>query len=118
MGKCVTYFVGIGSVLYGVDADIERKPENRLEHMRRLAEVANLMLDAGIILVVAAAELTQDDLEVIKTAVQPDWIETIWAGESVTTDLACDLLLPGSAAEAVDRLKAHLQDKGIIFRPW
>ena len=115
----VVYFLGIGSVLYGVDADIERKPENRLEHMRRLAEVANLMLDAGIILVVAAAELTQDDLEVIKTAVQPDWIETIWAGENITTDLAVDLQLPGGAvAEAVDQLKAHLQDKGIIFRPW
>ena len=65
----VVYFLGIGNVLYGVDADIERKQENRLEHMRRLGEVANLMLDAGIILVVAAAELTQDDLEVIKTAV-------------------------------------------------
>lgn len=115
----VVYFLGIGSVLYGVDADIERGPENRLEHMRRLAEVANLMLDAGIILVVAAAELTQDDLEVIKTAVQPDWIETVWAGDSITTDLSCDLHLPGGAVpEAVDRLKAHLQDKGIIFRPW
>jgi bifunctional enzyme CysN/CysC len=115
----VVYFLGIGNVLYGVDADIERKQENRLEHMRRLAEVANLMLDAGIILVVAAAELTQEDLEVIKTAVHPDWIETIWAGDSITTDLSCDLHLPGGAIpEAVDRLKAHLQDKGIIFRPW
>jgi bifunctional enzyme CysN/CysC len=115
----VVYFLGIGSVLYGVDADIERKPENRLEHMRRLAEVANLMLDAGIILVVAAAELTQEDLEVIKTAVEPDWIETIWAGDHITTDLNCDLHLPGGASpESVDQLKAHLQDKGIIFRPW
>jgi bifunctional enzyme CysN/CysC len=115
----VVYFLGIGSVLYGVDADIERKPENRLEHMRRLAEIANLMLDAGIILVVAAAELTQDDLEVIKTAVQPDWIETVWAGDDITTDLAVDIQLPGGAVpEAVDQLKAHLQDKGIIFRPW
>jgi bifunctional enzyme CysN/CysC len=115
----VVYFVGIGSVLYGVDADIERKPENRLEHMRRLAEVANLMLDAGMILIVTAAELTQDDLEVIKTAVQPDWIETIWAGDDVTTDLAVDLQLPaGAVPEAVDQVKAHLQDKGIIFRPW
>ena len=115
----VVYFLGIGSVLYGVDADIERKPENRLEHMRRLAEVANLMLDAGMILVVAAAELTQDDLEVIKTAVQPDWIETIWAGDTITTDLVVDLHLPGGAIpESVDQLKAHLQDKGIIFRPW
>jgi bifunctional enzyme CysN/CysC len=115
----VVYFLGIGSVLYGVDADIERKPENRLEHMRRLGEVANLMLDAGMILVVAAAELTQEDVEVIKTAVQPDWIETVWAGETITTDLVCDLhLTGGEVPEAVDRLKAHLQDKGIIFRPW
>jgi bifunctional enzyme CysN/CysC len=115
----VVYFLGIGNVLYGVDADIERKQENRLEHMRRLAEVANLMLDAGIILIVAAAELTQDDLEVIKTAVQPDWIETVWAGDAITTDLAVDLQLPsGAIHEAVDQLKAHLQDKGVIFRPW
>lgn len=115
----VVYFLGIGNVLYGVDADIERKAENRQEHMRRLAEVANIMLDAGIILVVTATELTQDDLEVIKTAVQPDWIETIWVGEQITTDLVCDLHLPGLApVEAADRLKAHLQDKGIIFRPW
>src|SRR3954468_7639948 len=115
----VVYFLGIGNVLYGVDADIGRKQENRLEHMRRLGEVANLMLDAGIILIVAAAELTQEDLEVIKTAVQPDWIETVWAGDIITTDLACDLHLPGGVVpEAVDSLKAHLQDKGIIFRPW
>jgi bifunctional enzyme CysN/CysC len=115
----VVYFLGIGNVLYGVDADIERKQENRQEHIRRLGEVANLMLDAGIILVVTAAELTQDDLEVIKTAVQPDAIETVWAGDNVTTDLVYDLQLSGGTpAESADRLKAHLQDKGIIFRPW
>jgi bifunctional enzyme CysN/CysC len=115
----VVYFLGIGNVLYGVDADIERKQANRLEHMRRLAEVANLMLDAGMILIVAAAELTQDDLEVIKTAVEPELIETVWAGDNITTDLAFDLHLPrGPVTESVDRLKAHIQDKGIIFRPW
>jgi bifunctional enzyme CysN/CysC len=115
----VVYFLGIGNVLYGVDADIERKQENRQEHIRRLGEVANLMLDAGIILVVTAAELTQDDLEVIKTAVQPDSIETIWVGDNITTDLVYDLQLSGSTpVESADRLKAHLQDKGIIFRPW
>jgi bifunctional enzyme CysN/CysC len=116
----VVYFLGIGNILYGVDADIERKRENRLEHIRRLAEVANLMLDAGMILVVTAAELTQEDLEIFKTAVQPDWIETVWVGDSVTTDIAYDLQLPADqpASEAADRLKSHLQDKGILFRPW
>jgi bifunctional enzyme CysN/CysC len=116
----VVYFLGIGNVLYGVDADIGRKEENRQEHMRRLAEVANLMLDAGVILIVTAAELTQEDLELIKATVDPDRIETIWVGDQVTTDLTCDLQLtdPEQESERVDRVKALLQDKGVIFRPW
>jgi bifunctional enzyme CysN/CysC len=116
----VSYFLGIGNVLYGVDADIDRRHENRLEHMRRLAEVAHLMLDAGLILIVTAAEITQEDFEVMQTAIGRDRIETIWVGDRVTTDLACDLhLSPAQVGpEAIDRLKGHLQDKGIIFRAW
>ncbi len=65
----VVYYLGIGNVLYGVDADIERKFENRSEHLRRLSEVANIMLDAGVILIVTAAELTQEELDLIRTTV-------------------------------------------------
>ena len=116
----VVYYLGIGNVLYGVDADIERKEENRQEHMRRLAEIANLMLDAGVILIVTAAELTQEDLELIKTTVDHDKIETIWVGDQVTTDILCDLVLtdPEQELERVDRIKGLLQDKGVIYRPW
>ncbi|MCX5900417.1 MAG: GTP-binding protein [Proteobacteria bacterium] len=119
-GKIV-YFLGIGNVLYGIDADIKgREGTERQEHMRRLAEVANILLDAGIILLVTAAELTQDDLEIMKTTVSPDKIETVWIGENITTDIAYDLSLPqpDNVPESVDILKSHLQDKGIIFRPW
>lgn len=116
----VVYFLGIGNVLYGVDADIDRRDENRSEHLRRLAEVANIMLDSGVILIVTAVELTQQDLELIKTTVDPERIETVWVGDSVTTDIVCDLQIEDgeSGVEAVDRMKALLQDKGIIFRPW
>lgn len=116
----VVYFLGIGNVLYGVDADIERKDENRQEHMRRLAEVANLMLDAGVILIVSASELQQEDLEVIKATVDPERIDVVWVGDKVTTDLTCDLVLtePEQDSERVDRVKGLLQDKGVIFRPW
>ncbi|HEY9449597.1 MAG TPA: GTP-binding protein [Gemmatimonadaceae bacterium] len=118
-GKLV-YFLGIGNVLYGVDADIERKHENRMEHMRRLAEVANIMLDAGVILIVSAAELTSEDLAIISEAVDPGHIETIWVGDRVTTDLAYDFHIPDAAPEAnaPARIKEHLQERGIIFRPW
>ncbi len=119
-GKIV-YFLGIGNVLYGIDADIKgREGGERQEHMRRLAEVANILLDAGIILLVTAAELTQDDLEIMKTTVSPDKIETVWVGENITTDIAYDFRLPQpeNVLESVDVLKSYLQDKGIIFRPW
>jgi bifunctional enzyme CysN/CysC len=115
----VVYFLGIGNVLYGVDADIERLAENRHEHLRRVAEVANLMLDAGIILIVTAADLTQRDVELIRTSVDPERIEVVWVGETKTTDVAHDLLIPDTdIPDAVDQVKRLLQDKGIIFRPW
>ncbi len=115
----VVYYLGIGNVLYGVDADIARGAENRREHLRRLAEVANLMLDAGVILIVTAAELTQADVELIKATVEPDHIEVVWVGDTKTTDVAVDLTIPDpDADDAVDRVKGLLQDKGIIFRPW
>jgi bifunctional enzyme CysN/CysC len=117
-GKTV-YFLGIGNVLYGIDSDISRSLENRQEHIRRLAEVANLMLDAGMILIATAADLTQEDLEFNNTTVDPDRIETVWLGD-VTTDVNYDLLLSEHETddEAVERIKLLLQDKGIIFRPW
>lgn len=116
----VVYFLGIGNVLYGVDADIARSGENQQEHIRRLAEVANLMLDAGVILIVTAQALTQEDLDLIKTTVDPERIETVWIGEPESTDLAYDLLLFEQESEdaAADRIRTLLQDKGILFRPW
>jgi bifunctional enzyme CysN/CysC len=116
----VVYFLGMASMVYGVDADIERKAENRMEHLRRLGEVANMMLDAGAILIVTAQELSQEDLEVVRTAVDPDRIELIWVGDHVTTDVSYDMILGDNEAdsEGVDRIKRLLQDKGVLFRPW
>lgn len=115
----VVYFLGIGNVLYGVDADIARDRDNRHEHIRRLAEVANLMLDAGMILIVTAQELTTEELDLMKTTVDPDRIETVWVGDPGTTDASHDLLLFAheNDDEAVERVWGLLRDKGVIFRP-
>jgi bifunctional enzyme CysN/CysC len=115
----VVYFLGIGNVLYGVDADLERDADNRTEHMRRLAEVANLMLDAGVILIATAADLTRDDVELIKASIEPDRLEIVWVGDASRADLAHDLLVPAAGVpEAIEEVKRLLQQKGIIFRPW
>ena len=119
-GKIV-YYLAIGSVLYGVDADLKEKgaAAARQEHMRRLAEVAHILLDAGVILIVTAIELTQADLEIIKTAADGTQIETIWIGENVTTDIAIDIQLPGGdqAEHSASQIKQLLQDCGVIYRP-
>ncbi|NUN49015.1 MAG: adenylyl-sulfate kinase [Candidatus Brocadiae bacterium] len=115
----VVYFLGIGNVLYGVDADLTRGDENRTEHLRRLAEVANLMLDAGVILFVTAADLTQEDLALIRTTVDADRILVLWVGADKTTDIPHDLVIPDpDAPDAVAQIKQLLQDRGIIYRPW
>ncbi len=146
-GKIV-YFLGIGNVKYGIDSDITLKKEAKgkpvsvkpvsigengpvaakpdfdseagKEHLRRLAEVAHILLDTGTILIVTARELTQDNLEIIKTIVNPEKIETVWVGEDITTDIALDIRVPGKidVTESVNILKNRLYEKGVIFRPW
>lgn len=87
----IVYFLGIGNVIYGVDADIQGQEGFGEEHLRRLAEVAYLMLDSGMILIITAIELSQNDLNVIRTIVDPDLIEVVWVGDKVTTDIEYDI---------------------------
>ena len=113
----LVYFLGIGNVLYGVDADIKGRNNQRQEHLRRLAEVAHILLDAGMILIVTAIELTQEDLGLIQTTIHSDKIETIWVGDSVTTDISYDQKIQSSTypEEAVSRIKALLEEKSIVL---
>jgi bifunctional enzyme CysN/CysC len=113
------YFLGIGNVLYGVDADLERTGANRLEHLRRLGEVANILLDAGLIVIATAEGLTTEDMEVIRTSGGCDRVMTVWLGDR-TTDLSCDLVLTQQEAEVdgASRLKTLLTECGAIFKPW
>ena len=118
-GKTV-YFMGIANVLYGVDADI-KKPgadgTHRPEHLRRMAEVANILLDAGVILVVTAIGLTYKELEIIHNVVDNDLIEPVWLGDE-PTDIDFTMKIPdlNDLDKTVDNIKALLQSKGIIFK--
>ena len=105
----VVYFLGMGNMVYGVDADLDRRG-NRAEHMRRLAEVANIMLDAGVILLVSAQELGAEDVDLIKASVGADLVTSVWLGGRVTTDLRPDLLISGedTLPDAVERLRGLL----------
>lgn len=110
------YFLGMGNVLYGVDADLDRTGTNRQEHFRRLGEIANLMLDAGVLLVVSVAELGQDELEIVQMSVPAERILTVWVGQPPAAGVACDLLWPDTtrASGAVDAVVTLLRARDVI----
>lgn len=114
----LVYYLGIGSYLYGVGADTKISDvENHKEQIRRFAEVANLMLDAGMILIVTATELTEADRKIIKTVIEGD-MDVCWVGDKLTTDIKADLQLKDSQydyAENIGKIKGLLKDKGTIF---
>lgn len=114
------YFLGIGNVLYGVVAEIKTAGEipERSEHIRRLGEVSNLLLDSGMILLVTAAELTDHDLDMLKITVEADSIKTIWLGSNITSDIETDLHIPDTSdiGTAATQIKEYLADNGIIFK--
>ena len=114
------YFLAIGNLLYGVDADLDRMHENRAEHIRRFSEVANILLGAGLIVIATAIGMTQEEVDRIATAVGNDRVTAVWLGTSVSTDLQPDVVLTeaDAAHEGVRRVKDLLQEKGVIYRPW
>ena len=121
MGGKFTYYLGIGSILYGLDADIRFSSNNgEDEHMRRLAEISNILIDSGCILIVTATELRQQDLELIKKTLQlPERIISIWYGDKITTDIQIEHHYSHQEddSKVIRKIKGNLQKEGIIFNP-
>lgn len=116
-GKFV-YYLGMGSVVYGVDADIagHEDPKSRHEHVRRMAEVANILLDAGLILIITAIELTPGDLDVFRASLGYAEIVAIWVGAEENMGSYHDLTVAANntSEETVLQIKTLLQERGIL----
>jgi len=111
------YFLGMGNLVHGVDADLESRHEARPEHLRRMGEVAHILLDAGLIVIAAAAGLTAAEVESIRTAITHDSVATVWLGDRTGSDLVPDLHLPDDdSTDRPSRVKALLQQHGVIYR--
>lgn len=116
-GRAV-YFVGMANMLYGVDADIDRSLAHRHEHFRRLGEIAHLMLDAGLILIVSAADLGPDDLDIVRVSVPPEQIVTVWFGPAIQARIGCDLAIADQDLElACTAVEALLATRGVVPAP-
>jgi bifunctional enzyme CysN/CysC len=105
-----------------VDADLlDGQEGDPKEHIRRLSEIAHILLDAGMILIVTATDLNQEHIEIIRAASQSDLMEIIWVGDTITTDLVPDLHITSDDLKHQDnaeRIKSVLHESGAIFRFW
>ena len=112
----IAYFLGIGSVIHGVDADIDNSSATHKEHLRRLAEIANIILDAGVILVVSASELSQEDVNMFSRILDYEGATTIWVGDKRKADFIPDLIIKWNASikKAIEETVSLLRENNIL----
>lgn len=65
-----TYSLDGDNIRKGINQDLTFAPEDRTENIRRIAEVANLMLDAGLVVLAAFVSPYKKDRENIRTIVK------------------------------------------------
>ncbi len=70
--KIHTYTLDGDNVRKGLNNNLSFTPEDRTENIRRIAEVANLMIDAGLVVLAAFVSPYQKDRENIKQIVGTD----------------------------------------------
>ena len=66
-----------------MNKDLSFSPEDRTENIRRIAETANLMIDAGLVVLAAFVSPYKKDRENIRTIVGSDNMVEIYVNTSV-----------------------------------
>ena len=113
---CKTYFLGIGNLLRGLDADLERQKAARREHVRRLGEVSHLMMDAGLLVLATASNLNDDELRLLQEITSRDMILIVNVGANDFRQGIVDLNLdPAQSIQDNVRLTLNLMETSGIF---
>jgi len=87
------YFLGIGNLLRGLDADIELRKKSRREHVRRLGEVAHILMDAGLIVVATASNLNDEEVRLLQEVTDREKFFIVNVGQSEFSQGVVDLNL-------------------------
>lgn len=65
-----TYILDGDNIRKGINSDLSFDPKDRAENIRRIAEIANLMIDAGIVVLAAFVSPYKKDRDNIRTIVK------------------------------------------------
>ena len=103
-----TYFLGIGNILRGLDSDIAK--EDRKEHIRRLGEVVHILLDAGLVVITTASDLTEEEVKMFEEVSSKEQLLLFTVGKDTLPDYLVNLNLKesgGSIKKIVEYIKSN-----------
>lgn len=78
-----TFTLDGDNIRKGINKDLNFSPESRKENIRRIAEIANLMVDAGLVTLAAFVSPYKEDRENIKTIVKHDNVIEVYVNTSL-----------------------------------
>ena len=78
-----TYILDGDNIRQGINKDLSFTPQDRSENIRRIAEISNLMLDAGVVTLAAFVSPYIKDREAVKQIVGPDKFIEIYVNTSL-----------------------------------
>lgn len=78
-----TYSLDGDNIRKGLNNDLSFSPEDRTENIRRIAEIANLMIDAGLVVLAAFVSPYKKDRENIKSIVKDVNFVEIYVNTSI-----------------------------------
>ncbi|MBI3306941.1 MAG: GTP-binding protein [Candidatus Omnitrophica bacterium] len=112
-----TYFLGIGNLLRGLDADVTKHKSSRYEHVRRLGEVAHIFLDAGLIVFATASNLNDEELRMLQEVVNRSMIFIVNVGKNEFREGIVDLNLDpkASACKNAEKIIRVLETEKVLL---
>ena len=111
-----TYFLGIGNLLRGLDADLERDKKARHEHVRRLGEVSHILMDAGLLVLATASNLNDEELGLLQEITSRSSILIVNVGPNHFREgiVDLDLNLKDSPSHNAKKILALLESEKVL----
>ncbi|MBI1976304.1 MAG: adenylyl-sulfate kinase [Candidatus Omnitrophica bacterium] len=112
-----TYFLPMGNLLRGLDAHVESHRASRREHIHHLGEIAHLFLDAGIIVVATASNLTDEELRELQEVTERDSIVIANVGKNNFHGpiVALDLSEKENPVKNARKIVGFLKEKKVLL---
>ncbi len=111
------YYLGIGTVVRGLDSDLPPEENFPEDHVRRLGELARILTDSGQIFITSVPNLDDFDLQILELLNRPHDILVINVGEKTFRSYNIDLNILKEADEgsALMEACALLKKKEVIL---